>query len=121
MFLNIVENEPQGSYRDDNTAVGVSGATLHEEADLDVQKCLAPQKPNQKCEKLMSERKAKSRKQNRCQQMKIGESPETCFGKVSGRTEPCLRGRRPFRVCKQNQNLRNPSFVGRYWLFICRT
>ena len=37
--------------------IGVSGAKLHEEADFDVQKWLAPEKPSQKCEKLISEKK----------------------------------------------------------------
>ena len=98
--------------------IGVSGAKLHEEADFDVQKWLAPQKPSQKCETQISEKKI--RKKNRCQKMKCGESSETRFGKVSGRTEPCFRGKRPFKVCKQNRKLRNPSFVGRYWPLICR-
>ena len=97
----------------------VSGAKLHEEVDFDEQKWLAPQKPSQECVKLISERK-KSGKQNRCQKMKCVESSETRFGKVSGRTEPRLRGKQPFKVCKKNRNLRNPSFVGRYWPLICR-
>ena len=42
--------------------IGVSGAKLHEEADFDVQKWLAPQKPSQKCEKLISERKNPEKK-----------------------------------------------------------
>ena len=69
--------------------IGVAGAKLHKEADFDVQKWLAPQKPSQKCEKLISNRKNKSRKKNRCQKMKCGEPSETRFGKVSGRTELC--------------------------------
>ena len=81
--------------------IGVSGAKLHEEADFDVQKWLAPQKHNQTYEKLISERKNKSGNKNRCHKMKCGESSQTRFGKVSGRTEPSLRGKRPFKVCKQ--------------------
>ena len=37
--------------------IGVSEAKLHEETDFDVQKWLAPPKPSQKCEKLISETK----------------------------------------------------------------
>ena len=40
--------------------IGVSEAKLHEEADFDVQKLPAPQKPSQKCEKLISETKRNS-------------------------------------------------------------
>ena len=36
---------------------GVSEAKLHEETDFDVQKCLAPPKPSQKCEKLIFDTK----------------------------------------------------------------
>ena len=42
--------------------IGVSGAKLHEEADFDVQKWLAPQKPSQKYEKLISEKKNPEKK-----------------------------------------------------------
>ena len=44
-------------------------------------------------------------KKNRFQRrkMKRRESSETCFGKVSCRSEPCLSGKRPFKV------LKNPS------------
>ena len=38
----------------------------------------------------------------RCWKMKCGESSETRFREVSGRTDPCLRGKRPFKDCKQN-------------------
>ena len=37
--------------------IGVSEAKLHEEADFDIQKSLAPPKPSQTCEKLISETK----------------------------------------------------------------
>ena len=37
--------------------IGVSEAKLHEETDFDVQKWLAPPKPSQKYEKLISETK----------------------------------------------------------------
>ena len=33
--------------------IGVPGAKLHEEADFEVQKCLAPQKHGQTCETLI--------------------------------------------------------------------
>ena len=42
--------------------IGVSEAKLHEEADFDIQKSLAPQKPGQKREKLISETEKQIRK-----------------------------------------------------------
>ena len=42
------------------TIIGAFGGKLHEEADFDVQKWPAPQKPSQKNEKQISERKRKS-------------------------------------------------------------
>ena len=35
------------------------------------------------------------------QKMKCRESSETRFGKVWAWSEPCLRGKRPFKVCKK--------------------
>ena len=42
--------------------IGVSEAKLHEESDFDIQKSLAPQKPGQKREKLISETEKQIRK-----------------------------------------------------------
>ena len=42
--------------------IGVSEAKLHEEADFDIQKSLAPQKPGQKREKLISKTENKNPK-----------------------------------------------------------
>ncbi len=70
--------------------IGVSEAKLHEEADL---KSLAPRKPGQKREKLISETEKK-----RCGNIKCGESSEARFGKVSWACGPCFRGKRPFKV-----------------------
>ena len=38
--------------------------------------------------------------------MKTCKSPETRFPKVSRRSEPCSRGKRPFEVSKKNRNSR---------------
>ena len=78
--------------------IGVSEAKLHEEADFDIQKSLAPQKPSQKREKLISKTNKKKSEKKRCRKIKCGESSETRFGKVSWACGPCLRGKRPFKV-----------------------
>ena len=60
----------------------LSGPKLHEEADFDVQKCLAPPKSSQKRKKLISEAKNPVKNFFGRQKMKCGELSETCFGKV---------------------------------------
>ena len=46
--------------------------------------------------------------------MKCWDSSETRFGKVSGRTEPCLRGKRPFEAYEKNRNSQT-SFGKNFW------
>ena len=64
--------------------IGVSEAKLHEEADFDIQKSLAPQKPGQKREKLISETEKKSEKKG-VGKSNVGNRLKRVLAKFHGR------------------------------------
>ncbi len=81
--------------------IGVSGAKFDAESDFEVRLAIAPQKPGQIDEKHSFRSNNFVEKKFWCRKMKRRESSETRFGKISGRTEPSLRGKRPFKVSKK--------------------
>ena len=86
--------------------IDVSKAKLHAESDFEVCSTIALQKPDQ------NQGKHNFRSNIlafffRRQKIKCWESSETRFPKFSRRSEPCLRGKRPFKVLDFFRNSRN--------------
>ena len=52
------------------------------------------------------------------QKTKCEESSETRFGKVWGRLEPCLTGKRPFKVANSFRNSRTGCFSVVFWPYV---
>ena len=65
--------------------IGVSEAKLHEETDFDIQKSLAPQKPGQKREKLISETEKKNPKKKGVETSNVGNRLKRVLAKFHGR------------------------------------
>ena len=81
--------------------IGLSGAKFREQSDFEVRLAIAPQKPDQNGEKLIFLiRKIRRKFFCRRRKMKCRGSSETRFGKVSRRSEPSLRSKWPFKVCR---------------------
>ena len=78
--------------------ISVSKAKFDEEADFEVHSAVARQKPRQISEKRKFRSENFAKKNWGRRKMKRRESSETRFGKVSWRSEPCLRGKRPFEI-----------------------
>ena len=78
--------------------IGASRAKFDAESDFDVRFAVAPPKPSKKYENLNFRAKKSLTKFFWRQKMKCRESSETRFGKFSRRSEPCLKGKRPFEV-----------------------
>ena len=76
----------------------VSGAKFDAEDDFEVRLALAPPKLGQIDKKLIFQSNVFVDLFFRRRKMKRRTSSETCFPKVSRRSEPCLKGKRPFEV-----------------------
>ena len=65
--------------------IGVSEAKLHEEADFDIQKSLAPQTPGQKTRKTDSRDRTKKMKKKSVEKSNVGNRLKRVLAKFHGR------------------------------------
>ena len=65
--------------------IGVSEAKLHEEADFDIQRSLAPQKPGKEHEKLISETEKQNPKKRGVEKSNVGNRLKRVLAKFHGR------------------------------------
>ena len=90
--------------------ISASRAKNREQSDFEVQKCVAPQNPDKNIEKRNFETEKFAKIIFRRRKMKCCKSSETRFGKVWGRTELCLRGKRPFEISMDPNMFRTNVF-----------
>ena len=90
--------------------ISASRAKNREQSDFEVQKCVAPQNPDKNIEKRNFETEKFAKIIFRRRKMKCCKSSETRFGKVWGRTELCLRGKRSFEISMDPNMFRTNVF-----------
>ena len=97
--------------------IGASKAKKCEESAGDVRLCVSPQKPSKIDKKRMFETEKTSSNFFWRRKVECWESSETRFPQVSNQTEPCSRGKRPFKVSEKNRNSRSvfPIYLGHRW------